>query len=624
MLIPKYHNYNFYVHNLGEFDVIFIHKILKEFNLINNNYYILKSIYRDGGMLKLSISIKISGSKYLKINLIDSINLLNIGLDKLAKDFQVKTLKGVFPYKFVTKDNLNYVGRTPDIKYYNKGKISIEEYKEIYSKDNWDLRKESLIYLEKDLICLLEVLDKFNKSLFIQHGIQMTECLTISRIALMKFLKYYLVEEKKLPLINKLQHFNFINFGYYGGITEVYIPYGQNLYYYDVNSLYPYVALNAMPGTNCSYIEGEDLDLDKLFGFFHAEVKTNNLYLGLLPIKTPLGLIFPNGEFEGVWTSEELKFAKEKGYKIKILKGYNFNKVESTFTKYVKELYELKSSTKGAEKATNKSLLNNLLGRFGMNIIKPITKTVTKEKLDFILSTRKVKSFHEITKNDFLVTYLPLIDEQICSEHGLDYIKVLSKESNYNIEKNIDMFKDVSIAISAMVTSYARIFMNKIKLEILKSGGKIFYSDTDSIVTDIDLNNINSKLVGKELGQFKLEYLIKEAYFVSNKTYCLLLNEDKTIIKTKGVLSNSLTLEDFKTMYFLSKNVSGTKRYTTKNYMKGFVSIEEKEIFLNHDVYKKREKIFNKENHWIETKPLLYNNIIKSIIPLNPLNNKWK
>ena len=33
-----------------------------------------------------------------------------------------------------------------------------------------------------------------------------------------------------------------------------------------------------MPGTNCNYIEGEDLDLDNLFGFFHAEVKTNNLY----------------------------------------------------------------------------------------------------------------------------------------------------------------------------------------------------------------------------------------------------------------------------------------------------------------------------------------------------------
>ena len=100
-----------------------------------------------------------------------------------------------------------------------------------------------------------------------------------------------------------------------------------------------------------------------------------------------------------------------------------------------------------------------------------------------------------------------------------------------------------------MVTSYARIFMNKIKLKILKSGGKIYYSDTDSIVTDIDLNTINPKLEGKELGQFKLEFIIKEAYFVSNKTYCLVLNNNKTIIKTKGVLSDSLTLDDFKTMY---------------------------------------------------------------------------
>ena len=53
MLIPKYHNYNFYVHNLGEFDVIFIHKILKEFNLINNNYYIYLSF-----SIKLNSSLK--------------------------------------------------------------------------------------------------------------------------------------------------------------------------------------------------------------------------------------------------------------------------------------------------------------------------------------------------------------------------------------------------------------------------------------------------------------------------------------------------------------------------------------------------------------------------------------
>ena len=47
---------------------------------------------------------------------------------------------------------------------------------------------------------------------------------------------------------------------------------------------------------------------------------------------------------------------------------------------------------------------------------------------------------------------------------------------------------------------------------------KFNYMDTDSIVTDIELPE---HLVGKGLGQFKLEYDIKEAYFISSKTYCL-------------------------------------------------------------------------------------------------------
>jgi hypothetical protein len=226
-----------------------------------------------------------------------------------------------------------------------------------------------------------------------------------------------------------------------------------------------------------------------------------------------------------------------------------------------------------------------------MNIIKPITKSVTKDELDFIISTRVVKSFHEITKKDFLVTYVPLIDEQVCLEHGLDYIKVLTKDKNYNLEKKVEVFKDVSIAISAMVTSYARIFMTNLKLEILRKGGKIFYSDTDSLVTDMDLNLISSNLVGKGLGQIKLEYLVKEAYFISNKTYCLLLYDGRTIIKTKGVLNNSLSLEDFKTMYYISKNVKGIKVSTVTNYEKGFVSIGEKEVTLNYDAYTKREKV---------------------------------
>src|ERR1700734_1044688 len=104
-----------------------------------------------------------------------------------------------------------------------------------------------------------------------------------------------------MPLIHKLFLFNFIKEGYYGGVTEVYKPYGKDLIYIDVNSLYPYVALKDYPGTKVNYleaIEGE-LELENLFGFFYARVKTNDQYLGLLPLQQKQ-LILPNGSFEGI------------------------------------------------------------------------------------------------------------------------------------------------------------------------------------------------------------------------------------------------------------------------------------------------------------------------------------
>jgi hypothetical protein len=288
-----------------------------------------------------------------------------------------------------------------------------------------------------------------------------------------------------------------------------------------------------------------------------------------------------------------LKFAKKNDYEINIIKGYNFNRVSNVFSKYVKDLYKLKLEIIGAERAINKSLLNNLLGRFGMNIIKPKTETVSQDKLDFILSTREIKSFHEITKNDYLVTYIPVINKDICNEHGIDYIKVLTSEKNIDIEKNKDIFRDVSIAISAMVTSYARIFMNNIKLQILNNNGNLYYSDTDSIVTNIDLKLLSNNLVGPNLGQFKLEYIIKKGYFITNKLYCLVLNNGKVIIKSKGVDDDSLSLQDFKDMYYRTQNIKGTKLSSKINYKEGSVSISEKEINLSCNAYSKRTKIYN-------------------------------
>ena len=255
-------------------------------------------------------------------------------------------------------------------------------------------------------------------------------------------------------------------------------------------------------------------------------------------------------------------------------------------------------------------MLNNFLGRFGLNIVKPITLTVNRERRDFIFSTRIVHSETILNDNKFLITFNPVISKDICLQHGLDIIKVLEKESKTNIENNLDLFQDVSIVTAVFVNSYARIFMNKLKFEILENGGSLYYSDTDSFV--IDLDNLNLNWLGTDLGQFKLEFEIEEAYFISNKTYCLVLKNGETVIKTKGVLNKSLNLDQFKKMYFENKNITATKFNTITNYTNASVLIEKKDVKLNHDSYTKRIKIFNKEGLWVDTKPLNYNNIKNS------------
>lgn len=319
----------------------------------------------------------------------------------------------------------------------------------------------------------------------------------------------------------------------------------------------------------------------------------------------------PNGNWTGWYFSEELKFAYEKGYKIKVIKGYNFSKSLNVFSDYVKDLYKIKSSTKDAvEKDINKRLLNHLLGRFGMNIYKPTTEYVDSEKLSLILSTREILGEPKrITNNDYLVTYNPQVNEKLCEEHDIDYFKVCNLTSKTDVEK-LNEFNDVSITTAAAVTAYARIYMSKVKLDIMDKGGNIYYTDTDSIITDIALDN---NMVGNELGQFKLEYKVKEGYFISNKTYYLELSEKKFdtfankwisfIIKSKTVRSESLTLDNFKDLY-KGKSVEAVKRSAITDHSKGSVLIRDEIVNLNSGSYTKRQKLF-KRGKWVDTKPLL-------------------
>lgn len=120
-------------------------------------------------------------------------------------------------------------------------------------------------------------------------------------------------------------------------------------------------------------------------------------------------------------------------------------------------------------------------------------------------------SYKYTSEDKILVSYIPKVDLDLIKDNNLDIIKVLNSFSDNEVQH----MNASSIPISAAVNSYGRIHISKIKLDILKSGGDIFYSDTDSIVTNIKLDD--SMIDSKEIGKLKFEHTVKSGIFISGK-----------------------------------------------------------------------------------------------------------
>lgn len=164
-----------------------------------------------------------------------------------------------------------------------------------------------------------------------------------------------------------------------------------------------------------------------------------------------------------------------------------------------------------------------------------------------------------------------------------------------------------SISTSAAVTAYGRIHITDLKLKIMKLGGKIWYSDTDSIVTDIrlpaDMVDLSS------LGKLKLEHEnIRKAIFISGKTYCL-VKEDGTVLSiAKGAARNSISYEQYVEL-LNKKDIKTFKTVSTKSWWKG-VDIHNIPINLQADAYNSRKKIYNENKLWVDTASCIISKVI--------------
>lgn len=199
---------------------------------------------------------------------------------------------------------------------------------------------------------------------------------------------------------------------------------------------------------------------------------------------------------------------------------------------------------------------------------------VNKDQFELLAATRDIHSVVKFNNNNILVTFSKDINMDNVKALNIDIDKAYSKLKI----KSEREFDNVSVAISSAITAYGRIHISKLKINSIKLGGNLYYSDTDSLVTDKELPG---HLVDNEkIGKLKLEYgaALKLGYFISNKTYCLVTKDDEIIKKAKGIDNRYIELEDYVYMYTINKPVNSKKITSIKDYKEGFVRIFEQNL----------------------------------------------
>ena len=568
----KYNTWKIYAHHGSGFDYIFMLKFITMLGKVN-----LKM--KEGKFFNIKLSWTSENSIY-SINFRDSLLMLPSSLRKLSKAFGVEA-KGFFPFEFVNNLSipLDYIGKTPDYNYYEG--IGKEDYKTMET-NSWSLRKESIHYCELDCKVLHQILCKFNKHIFDKFTLNVHKFPTLSSLALGIYRSGYLGDYKIPKLGGNI--FDFIKQGYTGGRVDVFIPYGEDLFYYDVNSLYPTVySSKPMPVGTPTWFSGNILERDpEAFGFFRCKINApDNLKIPVLQthVKTPNGIrtVSPLGEWIDVLFSEEAKLAIKHGYKITVLEGYTFDK-QIVFDKYAADLFQIKQSHEPSHPMylISKLLLNSLYGKFGMSIDLIENDLIEAQSLSDYIGTNNIIDGIDLGNGKSIVSTLKFRD----------------------FDSDITRM-NVSIGIAASITAYARMHM---QVYLQSKGYKVYYTDTDSIVTD---KPISSEHIGKALGQLKLEYKIKKGVFLAPKVYSMITDQDKVVTKVKGLKESNIDFAVFETLLYKGKSAS-------LNHEKAFKVFSKAEIIIRKQAYElkatenKRTFVYN-SNKVVSTKPFVIN-----------------
>lgn len=504
----------------------------------------------------------------IEITLRCSYKIIPISIEKLGTMIGLK--KKIFPYKFSSYSNLNYVGKCPSIEYFNN--ITEIEYSIYRDKNNFfNFRKISIEYCENDLIILKQVLKNIFNIIEKYDKRVLNTSFSFSSISYKLFKKkfdFFEVCDYNLPLVE----YEYIRKSYFGGRTEVFgnPDEGEIIHYFDFSGMYAQCMKNKFVVGNPVF-KKKNLNVAEI-GLHTVKIYSNFNY-PILPSYYNKKLLFLNGEFVGTFTHVELKYFLEKGGQIRDhYSSYVYEKEDYVFKNYVEEFIKIRE--KGVYyKIFGKVMNNGLYGSFALQEDKEETVIVySDEELSAYIEATDVKSWKKV--NNCII--LKIIKNNR-SKNFLDKKGKWAKEGKRNL------------IYASYISSYARIKLYEGFLEILKNGGKLYYCDTDSFFAGFKENYLN-----KNMGEIKWSKIYDDAVFISPKFYFLKKEKNEESV-FKGIASNSYKFDEIKKNFYDNKEkiiFKNQLNFTKKEYVLVQKYLEKKVSINNYD---KRIFIKNKK-----------------------------
>ena len=497
----------YYVHNLTFEIFVFLRYLIEldiKYKIISAN----KSVY----------SAEIWYKKK-KIRLRCSYKLTMLSLKKLAKLSGVEE-KGIFPYKILNK-NLK-----DEVKIEKEMFNDINEYEEFKERYGSNIKVYEILeeYCINDARITKESIIKYWKIIEENGLTKNNRILTAAKLSIENyFLKNYIIKKKI-----KLKYDRVIRESYFGGRTEVFGNQKEDeiLLHYDWSGMYAQCMKEKVLGGEI--IESNIIKDLKYPGFYWIKFR-QNLEIPILPIKRDK-LLFANGEFEGWYWFEEIALAIEYGVEI-----ISVGKMISAqyYDNFIKEFVELNDEIRKISpihKIIGKNNNNTFYGRLGMN----------PERLE-----------EEITNKLDIDKY-----EKVVEINGA-FIGYKKKEKSIS-----------NVLISASITSKARIKLYRGIDKVIENGGRVLYTDTDSIIAAFKKSEYENKLdikMGEVLfDSSDMDTVISEGVFAMPKTYAVRYEDGREIVKIKG-FNVKPSFDEFKEKFYnkeeiVTENVEWNKK----------------------------------------------------------------